>query len=322
MTFTNTMKQAKKSFNIFKHTTLLHKTLYLLGLIIALCLMFNYGKLQVEGFEEKTNDFKMNTEVSDIYNDLYLSIYDNLVFSKMKNDFEVGALIKQTNPSEQSYILDIGSGTGHHVSSFKAHGLNSIGIDVSPSMIKLAKKTYPDLNFKLGNVMNQNLFPDQTFTHITCFYFTIYYIQNKQLFFSNCMHWLKPGGYLAIHLVNRDLFDPIIPAGNPFYIVSPQKYAKKRITNTTVHFDTIEYKSDFNIKNTVNSETNPNAILTEVLRNKKNGNVVKNEHSFYMSTQADIINIAKEIGFIVLSKIEMTKCQYENQYIYFLQKPN
>lgn len=322
MTFTNTMKQAKKSFNIFKHTTLLHKTLYLLGLIIALCLMFNYGKLQVEGFEEKTNEFKMNTEVADIYNDLYLSIYDNLVFSKMKNDFEVGALIKQTNPSEQSYILDIGSGTGHHISSFKAHGLNSIGIDVSPSMIKLAKKTYPDLNFKLGNVMDQSLFPDQTFTHITCFYFTIYYIQNKHLFFSNCMHWLKPGGYMAIHLVNRDLFDPIIPAGNPFYIVSPQKYAKKRITNTTVHFDTIEYKSDFNIKNTVNSETSPNAILTEVLKNKKNGNVVKNEHNFYMSTQADIINIAKEIGFIVLSKIEMTKCQYENQYIYFLQKPN
>ena len=322
MTFTNTMKQAKKSFNIFKHTTLLHKTLYLLGLIIALCLMFNYGKLQVEGFEEKTNEFKMNTEVTDIYNDLYLSIYDNLVFSKMKNDFEVGALIKQTSPNEQSYILDIGSGTGHHISSFKAHGLNSIGIDVSPSMIKLAKKTYPDLNFKLGNVMDQSLFPDQTFTHITCFYFTIYYIQNKQLFFSNCMHWLKPGGYLAIHLVNRDVFDPIIPAGNPFYIVSPQKYAKKRITNTTVHFDTIEYKSDFNIKNTVNSETSPNAILTEVLKNKKNGNVVKNEHNFYMSTQADIINIAKEIGFIVLSKIEMTKCQYENQYIYFLQKPN
>ena len=322
MTFTNTIKQTKKSFNIFKHTTLLHKTLYLLGLIIAVCLMFNYGKLQVEGFEEKTNEFKMNTEVTDIYNDLYLSIYDNLVFSKNKNDFEVGSLIKQTNPNEQSYILDIGSGTGHHISRFKAHGLNSIGIDVSPSMIKMAKKTYPDLNFKLGNVMDKSLFPDQTFTHITCFYFTIYYIQNKQLFFSNCMHWLKPGGYMAIHLVNRDLFDPIIPAGNPFYIVSPQKYAKKRITNTTVHFDTIEYKSDFNIKNTVNSETSPNAILTEVLKNKKNGNVVKNEHNFYMSTQADIINIAKEIGFIVLSKIEMTKCQYENQYIYFLQKPN
>ena len=42
MTFTNTMKHAKKSFNIFKHATLLDKTLYLLGLIIALCLMFNY----------------------------------------------------------------------------------------------------------------------------------------------------------------------------------------------------------------------------------------------------------------------------------------
>lgn len=322
MTFTNTMKHAKKSFNIFKHATLLDKTLYLLGLIIALCLMFNYGKIQVEGFEEKTNEFKMNTEIADIYNDLYISIYDNLVFCKMKNDFEVGALIHQTKPSEQSYILDVGSGTGHHVSSFKSHGLNSIGIDISPSMIKQSKKTYPDLNFKLGDVMNQRLFPDQSFTHISCFYFTLYYIQNKKLFFNNCMYWLKPGGYLVLHLVNRDLFDPIIPAGNPFYIVSPQKYAKKRITNTTVHFDSIEYKSDFNIKNKINNETSSNAVLTEVLRNKKNGNVVKNEHNFYMNTQNDIINIAKEIGFIVSSKVEMTKCQYENQYIYFLQKPN
>ena len=90
------------------------------------------------------------------------------------------------------------------------------------------------------------------------------------------MHWLKPGGFLALHLVNRDRFDPIIPAGNPFYIVSPQKYAKKRITNTIVHFDTVEYKSNFDIKNSVNSQDSPNAFLSETFKNKKNGNVTKN----------------------------------------------
>jgi len=322
MPITNTIKNAKKSFNVFIHTTLLHKFLYLLGGIIALSLMINYGRQQVEGFEEKTNDFKMNTRLPDIYGDLYVSMYDTLVFSKAKNDFEVGHLIEQTKPTEKTYILDVGSGTGHHISSYKAHGFDSIGVDISPTMIKESKKTYPDLKFQLGDIMNQQMFQDQSFTHISCFYFTIYYIKDKRQFFDNCMHWLKPGGFLALHLVNRDNFDPIIPAGNPFYIVSPQKYAKKRITNTIVHFDTVEYKSKFDIKNSVKSEDSPNAFLVETFKNKKNGNVTKNEHAFYLSTQSEVLNLAKEVGFIITSKIDMTKCQYDNQYIYFLQKPN
>jgi len=322
MPITNTMKKAKKSFNIFIHTTLLHKFLYFLGFIIAITLMINYGRQQVEGFEEKTNDFIMNTEIPDIYNDLYISLYDTLVFSKMKNDFEVGNLIQQTNPTEKSIVLDVGSGTGHHVSSYKSHGIDSIGVDISPSMIKESKTNYPDLKFELGDIMNKSMFQEQSFTHISCFYFTIYYIKNKRKFFDNCMYWLKPGGFLAIHLVNRDKFDPIIPAGNPLYLVSPQKYAKKRITNTIVHFDTIEYKSNFDIKKSVKNADSPNAFLVETIKNKKNGNVSKNEHSFYLSTQSEILNLAKEVGFIVVSKIDMIKCQYDNQYIYFLQKPN
>ena len=322
MPITNTMKKAKKSFNIFIHTTLLHKFLYFLGFIIAITQMINYGRQQVEGFEEKTNDFIMNTEIPDIYNDLYISLYDTLVFSKMKNDFEVGNLIQQTNPTEKSIVLDVGSGTGHHVSSYKSHGIDSIGVDISPSMIKESKTNYPDLKFELGDIMNKSMFQEQSFTHISCFYFTIYYIKNKRKFFDNCMYWLKPGGFLAIHLVNRDKFDPIIPAGNPLYLVSPQKYAKKRITNTIVHFDTIEYKSNFDIKKSVKNADSPNAFLVETIKNKKNGNVSKNEHSFYLSTQSEILNLAKEVGFIVVSKIDMIKCQYDNQYIYFLQKPN
>lgn len=322
MPITNTMKKAKKSFNVFIHTTLLHKILYFLGFIIALTLMINYGRQQVEGFEEKTNDFIMNTEIPDIYGDLYISLYDTLVFSKMKNDFEIGNLIEQTKPTEKSIVLDVGSGTGHHVSSYKSHGIDSIGIDISPSMIKESKTNYPDLKFELGDVMNKSMFQDQSFTHISCFYFTIYYIQNKRQFFDNCMYWLKPGGFLALHLVNRDKFDPIIPAGNPLYMVSPQKYAKKRITNTIVHFDTIEYKSNFDIKKSVKNADSPNAFLVETFKNKKNGNVTKNEHAFYLSTQTEILNLAKEVGFIVVSKIDMIKCQYDNQYIYFLQKPN
>ena len=50
-----------------------------------------------------------------------------------------------------------------------------------------------------------------------------------------------PGGYLIVHLVDRESFDPILPPGNPLYVVSPQKYAKERITKTKVHFNDFIY---------------------------------------------------------------------------------
>ncbi len=283
--------------------------------------MLNYGKQQVEGFEQpKTNEFKTNEAVSDVYDDFYATIYDDLVFNKNKNDYEIGKWITHTKPEDNSKVLDIGSGTGHHVSSLKAHGYEAIGIDVSPSMVKKAQETYPDLKFQVGDVTNPGMFQPESFTHITCFYFTLYYIQNKRVFFENCMRWLTPGGFLAVHVVNRDKFDPILPVGNPFTIISPQKYAKKRITTTTVKFDEFEYKSNFIMKEMIDNDTEPSAIMKETFKNNKNGNVRQNEHKLYMLTQAEILDIAKSAGFIIDSKIDMVDCQYDSQYVYILQK--
>jgi len=322
MPITNTLTKAKHTFNIFSKTTRLHKVLYFLAFLISMSLMLNYGKQQVEGFEQpKTNEFKTTYDVPEIYDDFYSNVYDELVFNKNKNDYEIGKLITHTKPNEESVVLDIGSGTGHHVSSLKAHGYKAVGIDISPSMVKKAQENYPDLSFKVGDVLNSTVFPQESFTHITCFYFTLYYIKNKQLFFENCMRWLTPGGFLAVHVVNRDKFDPIIPAGNPFSIISPQKYAKKRITSTTVKFDEFEYKSNFQMKEIVESNEEPNAIMKETFKTNKTGNVRQNEHQLYMLTQAEILDIAKSVGFIIDSKIDLVDCQYDSQYVYVLQKP-
>ena len=58
-----------------------------------------------------------------------------------------------TNPdSESLVILDIGSGTGHHVNLFNKNNNSVIGIDKSPAMIKIAKQNYPELDFRQANV--------------------------------------------------------------------------------------------------------------------------------------------------------------------------
>jgi SAM-dependent methyltransferase len=294
-----------------------------LAFLVCISLITNYGKERIEGFksEAKTNEFKMNEDVLQIYDDFYVDIYDDLVFSKIKNDYEIGKIIEYTKPTEQSVILDIGSGTGHHVSSLLAHGFKATGIDISPNMVKKAKQNYPDLDFRVADALDTMTFTSGAFTHITCLYFTIYYIQDKRTFFKNCMHWLMPGGFLALHIVNRDKFDPILPAGSPFGVISPQNYTKKRITTTTVNFDQFEYKSNFVLKDKINSAADPNALMVETFKNNKSGNVRRNEHKLYMLTQAEILDIAKETGFIIHSKIDLLKCQYENQYVYILEKP-
>ena len=325
MPLANPIQNLKKSYNIFSKTTLLHKVLYFLAFVVCITLVTNYGRGNVEGFKEegkrKTNEFDMRDDINEIYDDFYVNIYDDMVFNKNKIDYEIGKIVALTKPKPKTYFLDIGSGTGHHVSSLQANGYKAEGIDISQSMINKAKQTYPELNYKTADALNTLLYPAETFDQITCFYFTIYYIKNKKKLFENCFKWLVPGGYLSIHLVNRDKFDPIIPAGNPFNIVSPQKYADKRITTTTVKFNEFVYKSKFDLKETVTSVEEPNAFLTETFKNNKDGNVRRHEHKFYMLTQAEVLDMAKDAGFIIHAKIDLLKCQYESQYIYILQKP-
>ena len=183
-------------------------------------------------------------------------------------------------------------------------------------MVSKAHQNYPSLNFIQGDALNGMLFPPNTLTLITCLYFTLYYMEDKSLFFDNCMKWLMPGGCLAIHLVDRDNFDPIIPAGDPLAIISAQSYAKERIMSTVVDFDTHEYKANFEL------EGPEQAVLHEVFKDKGSGSVRKNEHRLYMESQKKILAAAKAAGFIFLSQIDLTRCQYDNQYVYVLQKPN
>jgi SAM-dependent methyltransferase len=308
----------KTIYRHFYKATKLQRLFYILSIILIIT-VFIKNKNDVEGFEESKSEFKLKSGPK-IYDDFYAGVYDELVFNKIKNDYEIGQIVEATKPSDTSIILDIGCGTGHHVSSLAEHGYKVVGIDISPSMIKKAKKNYPNLDFKVTDALETMAFPANSFTHITCLYFTIYYIKDKRLFFENCLNWLMPGGFLLLHLVNRDKFDPIIPAGDPFQIVSPQNYADKRITTTNVKFNEFDYKANFELIPSANDTDDVNAIFHETFKPYKKGLIQKHEHKFYMPTQAKVIAMAKEAGFIILSKIDMIKCQYANQFIYVLQR--
>jgi SAM-dependent methyltransferase len=301
--------------NIYNKMSNFGKLLLLVAVLLFVIIFFkNVMALKPkEGFHQ--NDSFLFKNGNDIYDDFYSQIYDYLVFNNLKNDYEIGSIINITNPTETSVILDVGSGTGHHVATLGAKNLNVMGIDSSPDMIKKAKENYPQYNFQLGDVLDSSQMKFHSLTHILCLYFTIYYFKDKRRFFDNCMDWLMPGGYLIVHLVERDRFDPILPPGNPLYIVSPQKYAKERITKTKVHFNDFLYESNFLLDK--NSDT---ATFDEKFK-FNNGKVRKQQQTLYMEDSETILTIAQQCGFILQSKIDLLKCAYEYQYLYVFIKP-
>jgi SAM-dependent methyltransferase len=308
------MKILKSCIHFYNKLSNFGKILLFIVFLLILIVLFKSVTPNKEGMI--TNEKFLFKDGNAVYDDFYANIYDYLVFNNIKNDFEVGTIVNSSDPNSSSIIADIGCGTGHHVADLSSKNLKVIGIDISPSMIEQAKKESPHSNFKVGNALDNGLFNQNSLTHVLCLYFTIYYFKEKMQFFYNCMDWLMPGGYLIVHLVDRETFDPILPPGNPLYVVSPQKYAKERITKTKITFNDFVYSSNFNL-----DKSNNLATFDEKFK-FNDGNVRKQQQKLYMEDTSTIVNMAQDAGFLLQGKVDMVKCAYENQYLYIFTKPS
>ena len=318
------MQQSLKSiFNTYNKLSNIGKLFIFTCIFLIIIVFFKNVLPKKEGFGMQNDKIVMKTN-ADLYDDFYASIYDSLVFNEHKNSFEIDEIVKLISPSRKTRILDVGCGTGHHTgainkqldvakSFIKNETMQIIGIDSSQAMINEARSKYPSAHFKVGDAMNPKIFDLNQFTDILCMYFTIYYFQNKRHFFDNCMDWLLPGGCLFLHLVDRENFDPILPPGNPLYIVSPQKYAKQRITNTNINFDDFNYKCNFKLENDI-------ANFEEKIK-FKNGNTRVNKHQLYMEDTEKILLYAQQAGFTLHSIIDLINVGYEYQFVYVFTKP-
>ena len=301
----------------------MEKILYFVLGILFICLIYFVVKDKINSKVNEVEGFKQNQKVvvynnKTLYDNFYSQVYDVLFQTESKNIFELEKIIHYTKMNEQSNVLDVGSGVGFHVNYLNKKGIPAIGMDVSKDMIKKASMEYPENKFQYGDILKlldiDLIEREDKFTHILMLYFTIYYIENKRLLFENCFNSLKKGGYMAIHLVDRNNFDPIINAGNPLKFVDVQAVAKKRITESVVKFKKFTYKANFSLEN------NNIAKFTETFINEFNDKRI-NKHTLYMDTQKSILSSAKSVGFRLKTQINLSGVNYKNQYIYILYKP-
>ena len=272
------------------------------------------NKIIKEGFtqSEKFIYYKDNNRIFDSF---YSDIYDDLFYSESRAHIDLDIISPIVKFNAYSNILDAGCGTGQHIKKLVKDKYLVTGIDSSKDMVIKARDINKNIEIKQGDITNSILYNPEEFTHILCLYFTIYYIEDKRQFLLNAYDWLQKDGILVLHLVNRDMFDPILPASNPLFMVSPQKYAKNRIVTSTIKFKDFEYNSKFHVDQSKNK-----GVFEETMKDDVSSNVRKHRHTLYMESQKEILNIAKQCGFAVIHKSDLVTIQYEYQYFYYLQK--
>tara|TARA_B100001063_G_C16773696_1_gene563454 strand:- start:2233 stop:3078 length:846 start_codon:yes stop_codon:yes gene_type:complete len=272
------------------------------------------NKIIKEGFtqSEKFIYYKDNNRIFDSF---YSDIYDDLFYSESRAHIDLDIISPIVKFNAYSNILDAGCGTGQHIKKLVKDKYLVTGIDSSKDMVIKARDINKNIEIKQGDITNSILYNPEEFTHILCLYFTIYYIEDKRQFLLNAYDWLQKDGILVLHLVNRDMFDPILPASNPLFMVSPQKYAKNRIVTSTIKFKDFEYNSKFHVDQSKNK-----GVFEETMKDDVSSNVRKHRHTLYMESQKEILNIAKQCGFTVIHKSDLVTIQYEYQYFYYLQK--
>lgn len=267
------------------------------------------GFHQKEPFVVKRNEDAMDT--------FYAEMYDSLHSVNKRVDKELIHILNTTNPStKHSVFLDVGSGTGHILNELNEAGYNAYGIEKSQQMIDYSKDSYPDIEVLHGDILEPMSFEKHTFTHVLCTYFTIYNLSDKLQFFRNCYHWMQPGGYLIIHLVDKNKFEKIIPhemAMSERTAITPERCNLK----TKAIFTDFEYKGNYEL-----SKQTDEVTFIETMTDLDTKHIRQNEITLHMEDLEVILSYAKRAGFLQHAKTTMLSMNGDsNQYLYYFERP-
>ena len=160
------------------------------------------------------------------------------------------------------------------------------------------------------------LFERGVFSHVMCMDRTIYEIPDKIAFFRNCKHWLQPGGYLILHLVEPDKFNAIVPLGQPTGFLADTEQLKtadgKRVTDTAIDFIDFKYNSKYDFSNL----TDKSAVThTEKFTDTESNKVRQNERTLHMSSCKFILEDTRYCGFLPMGEFSSNSDKYQKVYI-------
>lgn len=268
-----------------------------------------------EGFEQN-DKFVYKCGANAIFDDFYADVYDKIFEPEVLAPIETDAILATQPDKENSVILDVSSGTGHLVAELTKRGFErTFGVDNSKEMVAKSREIHPSAKTKHADITQPLAFEPSTFTHIVMSNFAIYRHEDKPAVLRNMASWLQPYGYLCIHLVDPDRFDPIVPAAKPL-VGSGQPKNGERITDTFIDFDDFTYKSEFTKK-----KGQPMGTFRETFTDSASGHLRQNDLTMWMEPVNVILRMAKHCGFDPIAQFDVkTWSRDEHQHLYILQK--
>ncbi|WP_116504912.1 class I SAM-dependent methyltransferase [Micromonospora sp. B006] len=142
-------------------------------------------------------------------------------------------------------VLEVGCGTGRVTAHLHRLGLDISGVDLSPGMVAVARRTYPDLRFEVGSLTELTA-PDGSLAGLVSWY-SLIHLPPELLpeVFAGFHRVLVPGGHLLLAVKAGDRLDRREqayghPVGYDVYWLSPQRLAAQlaaagfAVTATTV----------------------------------------------------------------------------------------
>lgn len=94
-------------------------------------------------------------------------------------------------------VGDIGCGTGRIAPFLAARGLSPRGIDLSPDMIRVARRDHPDFGFDVAD-LRALPFDDASLAGVVCWYSLMYLApSDRPAAFAELCRVVRPGGYLV-----------------------------------------------------------------------------------------------------------------------------
>ena len=94
--------------------------------------------------------------------------------------------------------VEVGSGHGVVTSFLATHGLDVSGIDLSSSMVEYARRSHPEIDFRVGE-MERLRAPDAGLAAVVSWYSLIHVpASERRAVVAEFRRVLRPGGYLAL----------------------------------------------------------------------------------------------------------------------------
>lgn len=281
-----------------------------------------------EGFTDLSGN-EVYLRNDQLYDSFYASVYDQLTQNNQRTQAKVGILMgdwkKEGAVPEQMSVLDAGGGTGVASILFASRDVGKvICLDSSQPMLKYAKETNlatsklsdeqkKRIEFRLADLMSPSALGGGSVSHAVAFYFTIYYLPDVDAFFRNMFLWVKPGGRLAVEVVNKYKFDPMLESASPWIGFSLQKYSKERMLESRVAFNKFNYAGKFELND-------PEAEFRETFQ-FKDGKVRRQRHRFRMPSIEEIVKSAQAAGWVYTKYVDLTTVGFEYAYLLSFRHP-